>query len=182
MKQTESRRGAGATAADTRPARQAEGTSVRLDDGTIGRVFDASQRRQVDPESFIESAVRGFLGDGDGNAQISVQGVSRSGTGGRVRFGAQSTRILEQAAGQRDQTVNELVRGAVSQVADSVRARDERERQSAKSTGTGPVLPLADPLGLIEAATNGMFADPLAQMLRGQASPGRSRRGGGRVR
>jgi len=184
MKQTESRRGAGATAADTRPARQAEGTSVRLDDETIGRVLDASRRRQVDPESFVEESVRGFLGDReDRDAQLSVQGVRRLGTGGgRVRFGAPSTRILKQAAGQRDLTVTELVRGAVSQTADSVRARDERERQSAQSTGTGPVLPLADPLGLIEAATNGMFADPLAQMLRGQASPGRSRRGGGRVR
>jgi hypothetical protein len=161
----------------------AEGASVRLDSDTVGRVLDAARRQDADPKVLIEEAVRATLGDRENReAKVEVKGFRHSGDNNRVTLGMPSTRVVRRAARGRDQTVNELVRGAVSQVADSVRARDERERQSAQSTGTGPVLPLADPLGLIEAATNGMFADPLAQMLRGQASPGRARRGGGRVR
>jgi len=152
----------------------AEGASVRLDSDTVGRVLDAARRQDASPKVLIEEAVRATLGDRDDrNAKVEVKGFRHSGDNNRVTLGMPSTRVVRRAARGRDQTVNELVRGAVSQVADSVRARDERERQSA---GTGPALPVFDPAGLVEAATNGMFADPLAQMLRGTASPGSARR------
>jgi hypothetical protein len=145
-----------------------------LDDETVGKVLDASRRQGTDPRVLMEESVREALGDReDRQAQISVDGFRHSGDGGRVSLGMPTTRVLKRAARQRDQTVNNLVRGAISTAADSVRARDERERQSA---GTGPALPIFDPAGLIEAATNRMFADPVAQMFRGPATPGSARR------
>jgi len=175
------------TGTESRPGMVAEGTSVRLDNDTVGRVLDAARRQDADPKVLIEEAVRATLGDRENReAKVEVKGFRHSGDNNRVTLGMPSTRVVRRAARGRDQTVNELVRGAVSQVADSVRARDERERRAAAgAAGSGgmPPLPAFDPLGLLSQVTGGAVVDPLAVMLGGApATPGRSRRGGGRVR
>jgi hypothetical protein len=128
----------------------------------------------------MEEAVREAIGDReDRQAQISVEGFRHSGDGGRVSMGMPTTRVLKRAARQRGESVNNLVRGAISTVADSVRQADEMERQS---TGGGGALPFFDPLGFVEAATDGLLVDPVGQAVRGPAIPDRARGGSRRVR
>jgi len=178
MKQQQSRQAG--TDGESRPDMAAEGTKVRLDDETVGKVLDASRRQGTDPRVLMEESVREALGDReDRQAQISVEGFRHSGDGGRVSMGMPTTRVLKRAARQRGVSVNNLVRGAISQTADSVRQADEQKRQSA---GTSPALPFFDPLGVVEAATDGLLADPVGQMLRGPATTPPGAAGGRRGR
>jgi predicted transcriptional regulator len=168
------------TGTESRPDMAAEGTKVRLDDDTVGRVLDASRRQGTDPRVLMEEAVREALGDReDRQAQISVEGFRHSGDGGRVSLGMPTTRVLKRAARQRGESVNNLVRGAISQAADSVRRADEQKRQSPEGAGT---LPFFDPLGVVEAATDGLLADPVGRMIRGPATTPPGAAGGRRGR
>jgi predicted transcriptional regulator len=172
MRQSQSR--TVGTGIEPRPAETAQGMKVRLDDATVGRVRDAARRRDVDTKVFIEEAVRDALNDrSDRNAKVDVEGLEHSDASGRISMGRPATAAAEQAAAQNGGSPRGVVVAAVRRAADGVRRADERERQSA---GTGPALPIFDPAGLIEAATNRMFADPLAQMFRGPATPGSARR------
>ena len=181
MKQTEARRAG--TTADTRPAMAAEGAKVRLDDDTMGRVVDAARRQKTDPKVFMAEAVRAALGDRDDReAQITVGGFRHSGDGGRVSLGMPTTRVLKRAAREREQTLNELVRGAISTAADKVRQRDEMERQAAGAAGAagdGMALPAFDPAGILESLTGGAVRDPIVAALQSLDS-GRSGAAGGR--
>jgi predicted transcriptional regulator len=170
----------GGSEAEVRPASAAQGMNVRLDDSTVERVKDAARRADVDNKVFIEEAVRDALNDrADRNAKVEVQGLRHSDASGRISMGRPATEAAEQAAAQSGGSPRGAVVAAVRRAADGVRRADEMERQS---TGTGPALPVLDPLGFIERATGGAFADPLGQMLRGQAAPGGGQRGGRRGR
>jgi predicted transcriptional regulator len=173
MKAQQSRENGG-TVAEPRPASAPQGMNVRLDDSTVKRVEDAARRADVDKKVFLEEAVRDALNDrSDRQAKVEVQGLRNSADSGRISLGRPATKAAEQAAAQNGGSPRSAVVAAVRRAADGVRRRDERERQSA---GTGPALPVFDPAGLVEAATNGMFADPVAQMLRGPATAGSARR------
>lgn len=166
----------GGTVTESRPASAAQGMKVRLDDATVGRVKDAARRANVDKKAFIEEAVRDALNDReDRNAMVEVEGLEHDSASGRISMGRPATRAAEQAAEQNGGSPRSAVVAAVRRAADGVRRRDERERQSA---GTGPALPVFDPLGVVEAATNRMFIDPVARMFRGPATPRRSGRRG----
>jgi len=178
MKQQQSRQVG--TNGEPRPASPAQGMKVRLDDSTISRVKDAARRANVDAKVFLEEAVRDALNDrSDRAAKVDVEGLEHSDASGRISMGRPATRAAEQAASQNGGSPRGVVVAAVRRAADSVRRADEQERQNA---GTSPALPFFDPLGFVEAATDGLLADPLGQMLRGPATPGRSRGGGRRVR
>jgi len=168
------------TGTESRPAEAAQGMKVRLDDSTISRVKDAARRSDVDKKVFLEEAVRDALNDrGDRNAKVEVEGLEHSDASGRISMGRPATRAAERAAEQNGGTPRAVVVAAVRRAADSVRQADEQKRQSA---GTSPALPFFDPLGVVEAATDGLLADPLGQMLRGPSTTPPGGAGGRRVR
>lgn len=161
MRQAEERRVG--TTEEYRPAEAPLGARVRLPSDLVGEVYDAAEASGTDPEAFVRSAVRRALGDSDGKGRISVEGMRHAGDSGDVTLGQPVSAHAEQVAGQQDTDTKTMVRDAV---AGAVQAVFEDGRRPHQPAGPDRWLPMFDPLGVLEAATNGALRDPLFSVLR----------------
>lgn len=173
MRQSETK--TSGASAESRGSESPLGSRVRLSGDLVSDVYDAAEMANADPKAFVRDAVRAALGDTDAEGRISIEGMQHSEQMGDVTLGQPVSAHAERVAGQRDTDAKTFVQDAVAGAVEAAYGDDRRLQQPA---GPDRWLPFFDPLGVLEAATNGALRDPLFSALRESARNAGVRDGG----
>lgn len=134
------------------------GANLTLSSDLVANVRDVAGRAGTDPRTLVQAAVSDATGVDPERVRVSP--LSHDGATGRVSVPASAVQVAAAAVDGEDMGVRNLIRGAVA-------ARANREREAATAQQGGGYLPMADPLGVVEAATGGAVRDPLRVALFG---------------
>lgn len=141
---------------------RATGSYVLVPEEMVASVYDAAERADMDPEGFVREAVVSALGVE--NPEVDVIGMNHEGAAGHIELSAPDLQTARQIARRQGADVDEYVQGVVRGAVEQTRQADEAQKQAkqaAQAAASGAFMPLPDPAGVLEAATNGAVRDPI---------------------